>query len=243
MLEVAACTSRTKGDNYLYDGRYRLVTFEELVPAESVGAPGLPGASVVKDWKIDGVQNWRELITNSATTTTSVDAVNHYTPFGAAAPEHDINGNLLTHDVGSAPAAALEYDFLTACAASPAPAAARSSTTTTPRAGACARATGVASMHAVFEFVFDRWEEVEEHVKAASGSPFSLARRYVHGRSLDEPVTPREPRLLSRRGHVLVPAVDTGRFLPFHAPRHEAGVATPSAGSLPRQKRSCTLAA
>lgn len=180
-----------KGDNYVYDSLYRLVTFERLVPAANVGVPGQGAQMVKKDWKLDGVQNWRELITNGATTTTAVDAVNQYTAFGAAAPDHDLNGNTTIIDGNASTPVVLRYDFLN-----------RLREVSTGGVGGSkvehdydaegrrvrTRATAVASMPAVSEFVFDGWEEIEEHVKAASGSPFALARRYVHGRSLDEPL-------------------------------------------------------
>jgi RHS repeat-associated protein len=179
----------SQGDNYVYDSLYRLVTFERLVPSADVGIPGQNGQQTKKDWKIDGVQNWRELITNGATTSTSVDAVNQYTAFGPATPTHDANGNMLVADSSSLPQVQLRYDFLNRL---------RSVSKLTGEQiehdydaegrRVRTRTANVPSMPAVSEFVYDGWEEIEEHAKASAGGSFVLARRHVQGRQLDEPL-------------------------------------------------------
>ncbi len=138
------------------------------MPAVDVGAAGLPGANVVKSWKIDRVHNWRELITNGATTTTTtVDAVNLDTTFGAATPVDDNNGNLIAPDLAGGPAVTLNYDFLN-----------RLRRVTSASGGQIehdydaegrrvrTRATNVPSMPAVSEFVLGRLGGVAERYAA-----------------------------------------------------------------------------
>lgn len=181
-----------RGDNYVYDSLYRLVTFERLVPSVDVGVPNQGNELQRKDWRLDGVQNWRELITDGLPKTTSVNAVNEYTAFGVESPDHDANGNLVAPDTGTSPAVSLRYDFLnrlrevTKGGATPQTIAhdydAEGRRVRTTASG------NIVDMPMQAEFAYDGWEELEEWNKPTGSGSFILSRRYVQGRALDEPV-------------------------------------------------------
>jgi uncharacterized protein RhaS with RHS repeats len=180
----------SKGDNYAYDSLYRLVTFERRVPPVDVGVLGQGQQEALRTWTIDGVQNWRQFVLNGTTASTGVDAVNQYTSFGTDVPNYDANGNELLIDQNAASPVQLRYDFLnrlrTVSSGTPAQTVAHDYDAEGRRVRTST--TNVPGSAAVAEFVYVGWEEIEEYVNPAANDPFALARRYVHGRALDEPV-------------------------------------------------------
>jgi RHS repeat-associated protein len=178
----------SKGDNYVYDSLYRLVTFEREVPAVDVGVLAQSHQQVKIDWQIDGAQNWRTLVTNGFTLSTSVNSVNEYTAFGGTTPSYDANGNMTNAADSPTQPAILAYDFLNRLRTVSKSGLGQSLSHTYDAEGRRVRTTssGLSSLPAVSEFVFDGAEEIEEW--ATTGATLAVQRRYVMGRALDEPV-------------------------------------------------------
>jgi RHS repeat-associated protein len=172
-----------KGDNYVYDSLYRLTTFEREVPAANVGTVGLGTQQTLKAWTLDGVQNWRQLVTDGVPANLNTNALNEYTAVGPTLPTYDGEGNLTSPDSTATPAVTLQYDFLNRL---------RSITSGTSVVNHDYDAEGrrvrtvtqnVAQAAPYVEYVYDSWQVLEE--RDASNA---VLRRFVMGAKFDEPL-------------------------------------------------------
>jgi RHS repeat-associated protein len=172
----------SKGDNYVYDSLYRLTSFERLVPAANVGTPGLTGWTAKKDYKFDGVENWRQLITNNGTPqNNSVNNTEAYSTFGSVTPTYDAEGNMTSP--GGTPATTFKYDFLNRLRQ-----IVQGTKTVNHYYDAEGRRvkTTISNVNLappVIEYTYDGWEVIEERNSAGQ-----LMRRWVNGREIDEPL-------------------------------------------------------
>lgn len=181
------------GDNYEVDSIGRVVQFERdaSIAANHVDGtidPTNHAPQVHKQWTIDGVQNWTQLVTTDlgvspVTTNTTTNTVNEYTAFGSESPTHDADGNMTSPNSGAGSPITLKYDFLnrlreidqgTSYVKHDYDAEGRRVRTTT---------SGVSSAPAFTEYVYDAWEVIEEW----DSSP-GLMRRFVMGQKIDEPL-------------------------------------------------------
>jgi RHS repeat-associated protein len=174
-----------KGDNYVYDSLYRIVSFERRVRAAAVGSPGGNGPMQVRnDWRIDGGQNWAQLLTNGVPATISPNSVNEYTSFGLEAPQYDSEGNMSSPNAIAAPSVTMSYDFLNRLRRIQQ----GSSVVNHDYDGEGRRArttiTGISGAPPQVEYVYDRWQVIEER----NAANVVVMRRHVQGVYVDEPV-------------------------------------------------------
>ena len=177
----------TEGDNYGYDELYRLTTFERDVPAADLGNLGQGQQGELRQYEIDGVQNWQKLIVDGQATTIQANSVNEYTDFGADQPTYDGRGNMITS--GGAPNITYRYDFLNRLREVEDVGASKKLEYVYDAHGrrVAVRRTGATPIPEIpdnTEFVYDGIQVIEERAVMQGG----LARRFVMGRSLDEPV-------------------------------------------------------
>ena len=177
----------TEGDNYGYDELYRLTTFERDVPAADLGNLGQGQQAELRQYEIDGVQNWQELIVDGQSTTIQANSVNEYTDFGADQPTYDGRGNMITS--GGTPNITYRYDFLNRLREVEDVGASKKLEYVYDAHGrrVAVRRTGATPIPEIpdnTEFVYDGIQVIEERAVMQGG----LARRFVMGRSLDEPV-------------------------------------------------------
>ena len=177
----------TEGDNYGYDELYRLTTFERDVPAADLGNLGQGQQGELRQYEIDGVQNWQKLIVDGQATTIQANSVNEYTNFGGDTPTYDGRGNMITS--GGTPNITYRYDFLNRLREVEDVGASKKLEYVYDAHGrrVAVRRTGVTPIPEIpdnTEFVYDGIQVIEERAIMQGG----LARRFVMGRSLDEPV-------------------------------------------------------
>lgn len=184
----------SKGDNFVYDSMYRLVTWERSVPAAAVGLPGGNSWDVRHGWDLDGAHSRRRTTRQNAPnqipvpTVITIDDVHNYVTKqrGVAAPfvtwnqSFDLNGNKITFtDQGLH--AVYKYDFLNRLRVIEKGSQKVEFDYDGENRRVRTRVTGIAGYPATTEFVHDGQHAIEEY----NGAGVCL-RRFYYGDELDE---------------------------------------------------------